>query len=313
MLTERQAQTAKAIVNIFETGSVLGDYGQVTLIHGDTGRLTYGRSQTTLGSGGLHKLIARYCESAGARFAGHLSPFLPQLQDRAVEIDRDRYFHNLLRAAADDPLMRSSQDSFFDDHYWQPATREAQGMGISSPLGVAVVYDSRVHGSFGLIRDRTNDALGSVGAEGERPWISAYVQQRKAWLGNHDRADLRRTVYRMDAFERLIGRDDWALDLPLVVRRHEISEAALDAVPPGTYDGPAPGSRSIQVGSPLPRGLDVRLLQLALTAPERGFDLEADGIFGNQSARAVRDFQARLGHPPTGTVDAALFTALGLA
>ena len=46
MLTPTQKKTAQSIINIFETGSVLGDYGNVTLIEGDTGHLTYGRSQT---------------------------------------------------------------------------------------------------------------------------------------------------------------------------------------------------------------------------------------------------------------------------
>src|SRR6218665_2633545 len=55
-LTATQRASCEAIVNIFETGSVRGEYGQVTLIPGDTGRLTYGRSQTTLGSGNLFKL-----------------------------------------------------------------------------------------------------------------------------------------------------------------------------------------------------------------------------------------------------------------
>src|SRR5690242_6887784 len=49
-------KVAEAIVNIFETGSALGNYGAVTLIPHDSGHLTYGRSQTTLGSGNLYLL-----------------------------------------------------------------------------------------------------------------------------------------------------------------------------------------------------------------------------------------------------------------
>jgi len=47
---------------------VLGDYRQVTLIAGDTGHLTFGRSQTKLGSGNLNELMQRYCAKSGARF-----------------------------------------------------------------------------------------------------------------------------------------------------------------------------------------------------------------------------------------------------
>ena len=63
-LAPLQKAAAQAIVNIFETGSVRGDYGEVTLIPGDSGQLTYGRSQTTLASGNLFLLIQDYCGHA---------------------------------------------------------------------------------------------------------------------------------------------------------------------------------------------------------------------------------------------------------
>ena len=53
MLTELQKRAAQAIINVFETGDAQGDYGKVTLMKGDPGHLTYGRSQTTLSSGNL--------------------------------------------------------------------------------------------------------------------------------------------------------------------------------------------------------------------------------------------------------------------
>lgn len=57
MLTILQKKIAQSIVNIFETGEPLGDYGNVTVLNGDTGHLTYGRSQTTLASGNLALLL----------------------------------------------------------------------------------------------------------------------------------------------------------------------------------------------------------------------------------------------------------------
>lgn len=48
MPTELQKNTARAIVNIFKTGSTQGKCGNVTLLARDSGHLTYGRSQTTL-------------------------------------------------------------------------------------------------------------------------------------------------------------------------------------------------------------------------------------------------------------------------
>lgn len=306
-LTATQARTAQAIVNVFETGAALGHYGQVTLIEGDTGHLTYGRSQTTLGSGNLHQLLERYCANPGARFGPRLARWLPRLAARDVRLDRDLKLHNLLRACADDRVMRDTQDAFFDEGYWRPALRAATRAGIGTPLGVAVVYDSAVHGSWARMAATVR---GSAGTRGERAWIADYVRARRHWLASHPRADLRATVYRMDAFQRLIDLDQWGLELPLVVRGVEVSEVTLAGTPPGCYDGPAPGSRvlAVQAGAPLPRGLDVRLLQLGLS--DQGADIRADGVFGRASADQVRRYQARHRLPATGIADVALIARL---
>ncbi|MFZ1766915.1 MAG: peptidoglycan-binding protein, partial [Candidatus Nitrotoga sp.] len=119
MLTATQKKTAEALINIFETGEVLGDYGQVTLIAGDTGHLTFGRSQTTLGSGNLNELMQRYCANSGARFSSRLESYLPRFAARDLKLDKEFKLHNLLRASADDNVMRDTQDTFFDETYWQ--------------------------------------------------------------------------------------------------------------------------------------------------------------------------------------------------
>lgn len=307
-LTATQARSAQAIVNLFETGQVLGEYGQVTVIEGDTGHLTFGRSQTTLGSGNLHGLMERYCNNAGARFGERLVPWLPRIAAGDLSLDNDLKLHNLLRATADDPVMRETQDRFFDDVYWQPAQRAAERLGIVSPLGCAVVYDSHVHGAWVRMRDRTSAAAGTPAALGERAWIAAYVRTRRQWLATHSRADLRPTVYRMDAFQRLIDQGFWGLELPLVVRGAEISTATLNAMPPGCYDGPAPGSRTLGLQTPLQRGLDARLVQLGLS--DRGFDIRADGVFGQASVRHIKTWQQAQGLPVTGIADVALIASL---
>jgi chitosanase len=82
-------------------------------------------------------------------------------------------------------------------------------------------------------------------------------------------------------------------------------------MPPGAYDGPAPGTRAIMLpppGRPLQRGLDVRLVQLALS--ERGAAIRADGVFGRASADRVADHQRSVGAPVTGVVDPTMAFAL---
>lgn len=308
MLTTTQRKTAQGILNLFETSEVLGDYGKVTLIPGDTGHLSFGRSQTTLGSGNLHKLLQRYCANAGARFGTRLSAYLPRFEARDTALDHDLKLHNLLRATADDPVMRDTQDSFFDEFYWQPTARAAEREGIACALGVALVYDGHVHGSWKMVRDRTNTEVGTVASAGEQRWLQAYVNARRTWLATHPRADLRATVYRMDTFQRIIDQGYWGLELPLVVRDKEISLATLSATPPGCYDGPQPGTRPLAMQSPMLRGLDVRLLQLGLS--DQDMDIKADGIFGQTCLKRIKDYQAAHNLPVTGVADAGLIGRL---
>jgi chitosanase len=308
MLTTTQTQTAKSIVNVFETDSVTGRYSMVTLLAGDSGHLTYGRSQTTLGSGNLNRLIRQYCEAPGARFAQPLQDYLPRLADTDLTLDNDGRFKNLLRAAGDDGVMRDTQDDFFHTQYWLPALSEAASTGITTPLGVAVVYDSIVHGSWGTVRDRTNARAGELDALGEQAWIRAYVTTRRDWLLHHRNRILHNTIYRMDAFLGLIDQGYWNLDLPLVVRNREISLATMHAVPPDCFDGPRPGSRSLAIASPMAKGLDVRLVQLGLG--DLGFDLTADGWYGQTTTRLIARHQQNLGLPPTGVADEGLVMEL---
>ncbi len=87
MLNKLQKKATQAIINIFETGKVLGEYDRVTLLAGDPGHLTYGRSQTTLASGNLHLLIKAYCENDLAEYGAELTSYLERLADCYLGLD----------------------------------------------------------------------------------------------------------------------------------------------------------------------------------------------------------------------------------
>ncbi len=80
--------------------------------------------------------------------------------------------------------MREMQDQFFDEGYWQPAARIAAAMGISTPLGLAVVYDSLIQGSWKTVRDLTITRTGRLAELGERACL---LQQVKRWDHKHRR------------------------------------------------------------------------------------------------------------------------------
>ncbi len=308
-MNELQKKTANAIVNIFETGTVFGKYGKVTLLQGDTGHLTYGRSQTTLGSGNLALLIHDYCQADGA-LSADLEPFLSALDRRDVKLDANDKLKSLLRAAGDDPVMQSVQDAFFDRVYWAPSTTAARRISLSLALGISVVYDSHIHGSFGLIRDMTTDTYGSVQSLGEEDWIQRYVATRKSWLANHTREDLHPTVYRMDAFKELIDEEKWELELPLTVRGVVVSGETLSAryQQPVIVSADEGAIRVLMLARPRMRGEDVQQLQRAL-----GFADEAvDGVFGPDTDGAVRAFQKKKGLKIDGKVGPATRSALGI-
>ena len=312
MISDLQKRTAKAIVTIFETGRPEGDYGNVTVARHDLGHLTYGYAQTTLASGNLHLLIKSYCSATDAQFADDLGPYLPRLEVKDLSLDHDAACHAVLRSAGNDPVMRATQDAFFDRVFWQPAATAAARQGIESALGTAVVYDSHIHGSWRLMRDRTNATHGEIAAGlDERDWVEGYVGERRSWLADHPNALLPRTVYRMDAFGRLIEAGAWDLPLPLAVRGWTLTEELLMAAATLRASAEVLEERLLRLREPFMHGEDVREVQSALRA--QGFAVVvADGVFGPGTYQAVRRFQERNGLVTDGIVGAATRAALGI-
>lgn len=312
MLTALQKLTAQSIVNIFETGRLRGDYGNVTVARNDAGHLTYGRSQTTLASGNLFLLITAYVEAAGAQFANALGPFLPRLEARDLSLDSNQPLRQILRQAGDDPVMRDVQDRFFDRVYWVPAVQRAGAIGIDTALGATVVYDSSVHGSWKLIQERTTAAVGAPAAAGEKQWIERYVAERRTWLSSFDPAVslLPKTVYRMDELAKLIAGSRWELSLPLTVRGVAIDAESLDAEPPVTASAIVGDERLLSLKEVFMQGEDVRAVQRALKAA--GLPVDPDGVFGPDTETAVKAYQARNGLVSDGIVGPATSAHLGL-
>ena len=307
-LSALQKSAAQAIVNIFETGSVRGDYGDVTLLRGDTGQLTYGRSQTTLGSGNLYLLIKAYSARDDGALSAAFVPYLPRLEACDASLNNDAALRRLLRDAGDDPVMQEVQDLFFDRVYWNPAIRSADVLGVESALGASVVYDSTVHGSWPYVRDLTRRQFGDLRAIGEMKWIPRYVSVRENWLATHHNTLLHKTVYRMEAFKALIGTGNWSLKLPLKVRGHTITPESLDAE--RTVRVPAdPGQRRLlRLTDPEMSGPDVEWLQERLS--HTGFKVARTGSFDKTTDTAVREFQENNGLKVDGLVGPVTRSAL---
>jgi chitosanase len=297
-LNDYQQQAAKAIVNIFETGRLKGDYGRVTVAADDPGHLSYGRSQTTLASGNLFLLIHQYCTAPNARLGTRLSPFLNRLRDRDLTLDTDLELKAILAEAGSDPVMQQVQNQFFDASYWQPANRLATGLNLTSALGLTTVYDSVIHGSFQRIKASTQASFQGGAAPSEKEWIARYLALRHAWLANHPNLLLRRTVYRMTTLQELTTQNKWALEAPLKIRGIEITEQSFE---PASADaqGEAPAQASahdpnqvvLMLRVPFMRGPAVKFLQEALVRKQLLPADEVDGVFGPMIAELVKRFQ----------------------
>lgn len=308
MLTEWQKRAAQAIVNVFETGTARGDYANVTLLRGDSGHLTYGRSQTTLSSGNLHLLVKAYCEEEGALFADALSHYLARLAAKDISLDNDAILRGLLQKAGADAIMQQVQDEFFDRVYWEPSLRRATESGIHSALGVAIVYDSTIHGSWKTMRDRTNTRHGTAAKIGEKVWLKHYLAVRREWLATHPNTLLHKTTYRMDALRELMKEGKWQLEMPFKVRGVRIDKEVLNvALVASAADR---NERTLFLHQPHLRGADVREVQRALK--KQGFSVAVDGDFGPLTAQAVSQLQRRHGLRVDGIVGPATRAFLGI-
>jgi chitosanase len=279
-VNELQQNTARAIVNVFETGRIAGNYAAVAVLKGDSGHLSYGRSQAALGSGVLFQLLDGYCQKGGAKYAAQLQPYLPRFKNKDFTLDTDGALKALLKlSATDDPVMRLTQDQFFDRCYLAPACSDAAALGIAEPLGAIVIYDSRIQGGWPVLKQRA----GPVTSRGSKDWVQRYIGLRRAWL-NSLPPPLPSTVYRMDSFDSLVKLEKWNLDLPVSVHGVAITAEALagDVSDQGQ-------SRTLHLATPYLRGSDVTAVQQALQ--QKGFPLTPDGVYGAFTAKLVEQWQ----------------------
>jgi chitosanase len=215
--TPTQKKKILSIVNIFETGKISGDYGNISIFHDGPNKIkqvTYGRSQTTE-FGNLADLIKRYVDNKG-QYASQLSPYLTKIGHLNQPLSDDNNFIQLLKQAGKDPIMQSTQDSFFDAHYFNPAVKWASDNGFTLPLSLLVIYDSYIHsGSIPkFLRDDFSEKVPVNGGD-EKKWIIAYVEDRKHWLSTASNPILHNTVYRMETILDEISHNNWDLSQPV--------------------------------------------------------------------------------------------------
>ncbi len=221
-ISAAQKQKILQVVNVFETGTPLGNYASVTLLKdgppGPDGapirQITYGRSQTTE-FGNLKALLQAYINAGGLQ-ANALQPYMSKLGKKPSLCTDLQLLAILKDAGKNDPKMKAVQDSFFDQLYFQPAFNWFSGMKFTQALSLLVIYDSFIHSGsiLSFLRERFAEPVPKNGGK-EETWIKQYVDARHSWLANHKNSILRKTIYRTECFKNCIRKNNWDLSLSI--------------------------------------------------------------------------------------------------
>lgn len=227
-MTPSQRYAIDCILAIFETGRIpsSASYSTCTILKDGAG-ISYGKHQCTDRAGSLDAVVKKYIELGGVHAAA-LQAFLPYLAANKSCAENPsgpwsaetQSLVNLLKTAGQDPLMQKAQDEVFDRDYWMPAVNICKEAGLVTALAHAVVYDTCIHsgpGGVANIRRRFAAVPPAKGGD-EKQWVNQYLQAREEWLKASANELVRKTTYRMDAFQVLVATGNWDLALPITVR-----------------------------------------------------------------------------------------------
>ncbi len=222
MVDAERKHRAAQITSTFENSTLELQYDYVENI-GDRRGITAGRAGFTSATGDLLLLIRRYTE---AKPDNVLAPYLPSLE--AVNgTDSEMGLGGFTAAwaeAAEDPDFRSLQDHLVDELYFVPAMTMAADLGIETPLGQLIMWDTMIqHGAGGdngtwAIIEETQKTVGPID-ENESAWLDAFLDTRLRHLlhmyrGTTENADAS-SESRVDALRSLLQQGSLALEPPL--------------------------------------------------------------------------------------------------
>ena len=199
---ERKHRAAQ-ITSTFENSTLELQYDYVEDI-GDRRGITAGRAGFTSATGDLLLLIRRYAEAnPGNGLAGFTAAWAE---------------------AAEDPDFRSLQDQLVDELYFVPAMTMAADLGIETPLGQLIMWDTMIqHGAGGdngtwAIIEETQKNVEPID-QSQSAWLDAFLDTRLRHLldmyrGTTENADAS-SESRVDALRSLLQEGNLALEPPL--------------------------------------------------------------------------------------------------
>lgn len=215
----------RRILSVAETDKAEWDPSEVFKYNdgpGETAQWTLSIGFTEMG-GNLKPVLERYI-ALGGTLAVQFAPYLAIMGKTHIA---DPQFKTLLQEAGKEAAMVKAQHEIFDEKYLGPAFEWAKRFGFTEPLSFLVIADSYLH-SGSMLPFLMNKFPERKPADGgnEKAWIKAYLKARRDWLAGHSNRILRGTVYRVDCYNREIGRDNWLLSVaPINMHGTEVAMA----------------------------------------------------------------------------------------
>lgn len=246
---------ALQITTVMET-SGLGGYAAINDY--DAGIVSYGRHQATLASGALESLLDRYLANSNTQAAQALQGFMSRVRAKDPTLRNSTLFKDLLRQAANEPAMHAAQDAAIIQSHYNPAAAAAAEWNVKTPLGISMLYDTKIQGGMETVLARTRSRLGGQPGENgisELAFLTAFNDERRkrlvelahgAGLGTSHGQALLNSTYRCDEFGKLLQSGNLHLVGEISVRGVTIQ--GLDPKngnpdSPAVGDGPANSKR----------------------------------------------------------------------
>ncbi|MFH0982423.1 MAG: chitosanase [Planctomycetota bacterium] len=229
-LMPEQKLRADRLISVFENDTIEIQYAYVEAL--DDGRgYTAGRAGFTTATGDVLDVVERYAAEVPE---AELAAYLPRLRELADQqssaIDGLEGFPEDWAQAAEDERFRGVQDDVVDETYYHPAIARACGLGLSTPLARAELYDAIIQHGEGddpdglpALIQRTVDRAGGSPATGvdETEWFYAFLEVRRATLENafdpETRAAWAESVYRVEIVETIADGGNFDFNGPIVI------------------------------------------------------------------------------------------------
>ncbi len=221
----------KAISNVFEVGRPEPNYAYVEDL-GDGRGYTVTQYGFCTYNSEVAQVIHRYTGNVPDNALKRFLPELPPAKWSDQELDG--FPHAWRREIQASALLGNACDEEADVLFFAPAMESATSVGVTSPIGIAIFYDTLLqHGastdpdSLPSILKRTLEENGDVDSTLEPQFLRAFLAVRKSVLENSTNHETRHvwraSARRVDALLKLLD------DNPNLVPPIEVANADVEA------------------------------------------------------------------------------------